>query len=92
MPINKEEFKKIKEIYLIKSLEYLAEHQHEWTSWWNLPLPADWNNKMKLSIGKSLIKKGFSGGCDCGCRGDLCITDEGLAHINRDRTHHYIGY
>lgn len=39
-----------------------------------------------------LIKKGYSGGCGCGCRGDYEITDKGLAFVDRKRTEPYSGY
>lgn len=39
-----------------------------------------------------LMNKGYVGGCDCGCRGDYEITDEGLALIGVERTVAYNGY
>ena len=50
------------------------------------------NDKLILSKMKSFIKRGLSGGCDCGCRGDYVITDKGLALIGKPRTHEYNGY
>lgn len=68
-------FKEEKKEYILKSLHYLADNQDKWTCYDELPFPDDWTFKMAHSIVKYLIKHRFSGGCDCGCRADLCITD-----------------
>ena len=73
-------------------LRYLADHQEYWVMRWELPLPEGTPEKVQMAKVRSLIKRGLSGGCDCGCRADLCITDKGLALIGAKRTHPYNGY
>jgi hypothetical protein len=81
-------------------LEFLALHQGQWSTWgkgYSMPtvndaLPSDIPEKLVLSKMKNLIKRGLSGGCDCGCRGDYEITDKGLALIGQERTKPYNGY
>lgn len=70
----------------------LADRQEKWTLFWEVKAFEGIPPKMRQAVIRKLIKKGYSGGCDCGCRADLCITDEGLALINRLRTHPYNGY
>lgn len=53
------------------------------------PYP-DW--RIKAIIYKMVEKDGYSGGCGCGCRGDLCITDKGLDLIGKQRVLEYEGY
>lgn len=48
--------------------------------------------KLWLAKMKSIIRQGYSGGCDCGCRGDYEITDKGLELIGEKRIVHYNGY
>jgi len=49
-------------------------------------------SKIALAKMNQLLKRGFTGGCGCGCRGDWEITDKGLAFINKPRTKEYTGY
>lgn len=77
-------------------LEYLALHQDKWIMSWDLKREvaglADLPLKLFQSKIKSIIRRRLSGGCDCGCRADLCITDKGLEIIGAKRTHSYSGY
>ncbi len=81
-------------------LEFLAQHQGEWSTWgkgYSMPtvsdaMPDNTPDKLKLSKMRSLHKRGLVGGCDCGCRGDFEITDKGLAAIGQTRTKPYTGY
>lgn len=41
---------------------------------------------------KQLHRRGFIGGCTCGCRGDFEITDKGLEFLGSLRTKPYTGY
>lgn len=52
------------------------------------------NTPKKIALGKmrQLYKRGFIGGCDCGCRGDFEITDKGLAFLGKPRLKPYNGY
>ena len=50
------------------------------------------HEKIWLAKMKSMIRRGLSGGCDCGCRGDYEITDKGLELIGEKRTKQYNGY
>ena len=87
-------------------LELLAKHQGEWAFWhenWlsfrseeprvkHEIVPQDFPQKVLHAKFKSLMKRGFIGGCDCGCRGDFEITDKGLEFIGQTRTTRYNGY
>lgn len=83
-------------------LEYLADRQGTWTSNWEGHLedypdiyhafPKDTPIKSVVATMRKLIKKGYSGGCGCGCRGDFEITDKGLEFIGRNRVEPYTGY
>ncbi len=89
-------------------LEYLAEHQGRWNSLWYgyfkgkedhkdttdvyYAMPEGTPHKVALAKMRALYKRGFVGGCDCGCRGDFEITDKGLAFIGKERTEPYTGY
>lgn len=55
-------------------------------------MPKNTPHKVALAKMKALYKRGFVGGCDCGCRGDFEITDKGLEYIGRERTTPYTGY
>jgi len=48
--------------------------------------------KLALAKMRQLYKRGFTGGCGCGCRGDWEITDKGLAFIDQPRIKKYTGY
>ena len=93
--------KQCKDIDTATVLRFLAQHQGRWSTWWdgsyNMPtvadaMPADTPSKLRLAKMRQLIKRGFSGGCDCGCRGDFEITDAGLDFIGEPRTKPYTGY
>lgn len=87
-------------------LEYLARYQGEWTCLWYghfkekdpeqsdvfYAFPEGTPHKLVLSKMRSLIRRGLSGGCECGCRGDFEITDKGLELIGQERTKPYNGY
>ncbi len=55
-------------------------------------MPKDTPPKVALAKMKALHKRGFVGGCTCGCRGDFEITDKGLEFIGKERTKPYSGY
>lgn len=81
-------------------LEFLALHQGEWSTWGqghSMPtvsraMPPNTPNKLQLAKMRQLQKRGLSGGCGCGCRGDFEITDTGLAYIGQPRVKPYNGY
>lgn len=80
-------------------LEFLADHQGQWATWGkghSMPtvqdVMGDVPDKLQLAKMSRLLKRGFVGGCDCGCRGDWEITDLGLRFIGRTRTAPYTGY
>jgi hypothetical protein len=81
-------------------LEFLAKHQGKWATWgkgYSMPtvkdaMPEGTPDKLQLAKMKSLQKRGFIGGCMCGCRGDFEITDLGLAYVGLTRTTPYNGY
>lgn len=84
-------------------LRFLAQHQGQWATWFpptpRSRMPSVWGcfpegTPEKLVVAKmaSLIRRGLSGGCECGCRGDYEITDKGLALIGEPRTQQYGGY
>lgn len=82
-------------------LKFLAQHQGRWATHWEdfgtVPtvlhaMPEGTPEKLRLAKMRSLHKRGFVGGCDCGCRGDWEITDKGLAFIGEPRTKDYTGY
>lgn len=82
-------------------LELLATRQGTWSTWCFYPgitnsvveaFPLGTPEKLIRSKMASLIRRGLSGGCSCGCRGDYEITDKGLAAIGRPRTKQYTGY
>lgn len=81
-------------------LEFLSKHQGKWSTWgkgYGMPtvqdaMPEGTPEKVQLAKMKSLQKRGFIGGCMCGCRGDFEITDLGLAYIGKTRTIPYNGY
>lgn len=50
------------------------------------------NKEQKTRIIKKMLDDGYSGGCSCGCRGDFCITDDGLNFIDKERVLDYAGY
>jgi hypothetical protein len=55
-------------------------------------MPEGTPDKVALAKMRALVRRGLSGGCDCGCRGDFEITDKGLALIGQTRTKAYTGY
>lgn len=55
-------------------------------------MPLDWKRRKRLSLMRVLYRNNLVGGCDCGCRGDFEITDDGLEFINEKRTQKYTGY
>ena len=59
---------------------------HEWAIWWSIAKREGWPEKVALAKARSLLKRGLLTGCGCGCRGDLCLTAEGLALIVIDTT------
>ena len=81
-------------------LRFLAKHQGRWSTWGDssfMPtvqdaMPAGTPHKLQLSKMKALHRRGFIGGCLCGCRGDFEITDLGLAFIGQLRATPYSGY
>ena len=81
-------------------LEFLAQHQGRWATWGTdygvMPtveaVMADVPHKLQHAKMRQLQKRGFVGGCDCGCRGDYEITDKGLEFIGQERTVPYNGY
>lgn len=76
-------------------LEILYKTQGEWSShfWGELgEYFKQFPNKLALSKMKQLHKRGFTGGCYCGCRGDWEITDKGLEFLGKSRTKKYNGY
>jgi hypothetical protein len=81
-------------------LEFLAQHQGEWSTHghgYSMPtvqdaMPPGTPLKLQLAKMRQLHRRGFVGGCPCGCRGDWEITDKGLAFIGQPRTEHYSGY
>lgn len=97
---------KTKEIPDHLLLELLAQRQGSWAflhesgelSWpgegktvvtfARAPVP----RKLMLSKFRSLHKRGFVGGCPCGCRGDFEITDKGLELLGQPRLKPYTGY
>lgn len=80
-------------------LRFLAQHQGRWSTWgkgYTMPtvssvLPGV-PDEMVIKKMANLIRRGLSGGCWCGCRGDYEITDKGLALIGVPRTKPYNGY
>lgn len=87
-------------------LRFLAKHQGEWCNWFSpvwidgtlnkqsvvVAFPPNTPDKLIISKMNSLIRRGLSGGCGCGCRGDFEITDKGLEVIGEKRTKPYTGY
>lgn len=81
-------------------LMFLDQHQGRWSTHGrgdSMPtvqdaMPPRTPDKLQLAKMRQLHKRGFVGGCTCGCRGDWEITDAGLAFIGRERTQPYNGY
>lgn len=86
-------------------LEALSKHQGEWACFWDNKLTWQPNNYDEYEIAptgypqkvvraklKKMHKQGLIGGCLCGCRGDLEITDKGLEVIGQVRVKEYTGY
>lgn len=73
-------------------LKFLAGRQGRWTMAWDVPFPEGTPEKVAASKMKNLIRRGLSGGCSCGCRGDYEITDKGLALVGLPRSVAYSGY
>lgn len=96
------------DVALKKILNFLYYFQEDWMFWSNgdfwVTYGTDkccikirvfehpFRDRREHALIKLLIKKGYSGGCDCGCRGDLTITDEGLELIGKKRVLPYVGY
>jgi len=83
-------------------LNFLSLHQGHWSTWGRGSgygiatvqdaMPPGTPPKLQLAKMRQLHKRGFIGGCPCGCRGDWEITDKGLEFIERPRTVKYNGY
>lgn len=87
-------------------LNYLYDRQGKWTQLWNgyfkekdpsvddvyYAMPEGTPAKVALAKMRSLHKRGYVGGCPCGCRGDFEITDEGLEFLGKPRLKKYSGY
>jgi hypothetical protein len=81
-------------------LEFLAQHQGRWATHgegYSMPtvadaMPVHTPHKLQLAKMRALHKRGFVGGCCCGCRGDWEITDAGLAFVGQTRAVRYNGY
>ena len=89
-------------------LAFLALYQGRWSTWGKdygsaerfpslapsvaRAMPVDTPPKLQLAKMRQLHKRGFVGGCPCGCRGDWEITDKGLEFIGQPRTIKYNGY
>jgi hypothetical protein len=81
-------------------LAFLAKHQGRWSTHGDghsMPtvqdaMPPGTPYKVQLAKMRQLHRRGFVGGCACGCRGDWEITDEGLEFIGEPRTAAYSGY
>jgi len=90
----------IKDIPVRPILEFLAKHQGKWSTWGighcmatvKDAMPVGTPDKLQLLKMQQLHKRGFIGGCMCGCRGDFEITDKGLDCIEQQRTTTYGGY
>jgi len=92
---------------LKKILNFLYYFQNEWMFWAGDDFWVNINNgttikitvfehisnkEQKKRIFEKMLDEDYSGGCSCGCRGDFCITDEGLYFINKERVLEYGGY
>ena len=83
-----------------KVLSFLAEYQGRWCTHGNghgtMPTIADTipyrSSKEQHAIMCKLWRRGFVGGCTCGCRGDWEITNRGLEKIGVKRVKPYNGY
>lgn len=80
-------------------LYFLSQHQGKWASHFQGcdvcvldAMPVGTPNKLALAKMRQLHKRGFVGGCTCGCRGNWEVTDKGLAFIGQERTVKYNGY
>ncbi len=81
-------------------LTFLSKHQGKWcthgepniTPSVQDAMPPGTPFKLQLAKMRILHKRGFVGGCTCGCRGDWEITDKGLEFIGVERTKPYNGY
>lgn len=85
----------------IEILQLFAQYQGEWAFWhenWFVFQSEQHKSKHYIDISdlhlnlRYLYRKGYIGGCDCGCRGDFEITDKGLALLNQSRVRPYTGY
>jgi len=83
-----------KDISTIDILKFLKSHQGRWCTWgvgYSMPTVADAMPKgtpeklqrAKMSI---LIRHKLVDGCDCGCRGDYEITQQGIDYLERHLT------
>lgn len=82
-------------------LMFLSKHQGRWSTWCSgggsMPsvadaVPKDTPVKVLRAKMAALYRRGFIGGCMCGCRGDYEITDKGLDYIGVERSVPYNGY
>ena len=95
------------EVALRKILNFLYYFQNEWMFWAGDEFWVNINKRttikirvfehvsdeeQKKRIFREMLDRDFSGGCDCGCRGDFCITDQGLDFIGKERVLDYGGY
>lgn len=70
-------------------LLFLAKNDGEWCTWgkcFYMPtvqgvFRVGTKEKTQLRFMQILQRKGFVGGCDCGCRGDYTPTEKGLQYV-----------
>ena len=89
--------KKCSDIPTLPILRFLASLGKHWGNWFEVnprcefgkrsvrnAMPAGINDKLIHAKMRKLIAKGLVGGCDCGCRGDFVLSDEGRALLDRE--------
>lgn len=71
-------------------LEFLAKNPTQWHNWYfgdefdvRHCMPFDVPEKLRLAKMRMLIRRGLVDGCDCGCRGDFTITEQGMASLGQ---------
>lgn len=69
-------------------LRFLAKRPGEWHNWCfgndkdvHQAMPEGTPEKLVLAKMRTLIRRKLVKGCDCGCRGDFEISDQGLAFL-----------
>jgi len=69
-------------------LAFLLKHKGHWCNWCfqddrnvSASMPPGTPKKLVLAKMTQLIRRGFVGGCYCGCRGDFEITPKGEAFL-----------